>query len=89
LTAKIADSRGRVTLGPRFANQTVIVEEVGPTEVRIMIVAVVPEREMWLRRHPAARKSVLRGLAQARSGKISRARPSLDQNATLAERSGN
>ena len=86
MSTKIADNKGRVTLGQRFANQTVIVEEVDPTEVRITIAAVIPQREVWLRRNPTAKASVLRGLAQARSGKFSKSPPNLDQDAEMAER---
>jgi hypothetical protein len=86
VSTKIADSKGRVALGPRFANQTVLVEEVDPTEVRITIAAVVPQRELWLRQNRAAQDSVLRGLAQARSGKFSKTPPNLDQDAAIAER---
>ena len=85
MSTKIADSKGRVALGQRFANQTVIVEEVDATEVRVTIAAVVPQREMWLQQNPAAKDSVLRGLAQARSGKFSQTTPDLEQDATLAE----
>ena len=86
MSTKIADSKGRVTLGQRFANQTVIVEEVDPTEVRITIAAVMPQREVWLHRNPTAKNSVLRGLAQARSGKFSKSPPNLDQDAKMVER---
>jgi len=86
MSTKIADSKGRVTLGQRFANQTVIVEEVDPTEVRITIAAVMPQREVWLHRNPTAKNLVLRGLAQARSGKFSKSPPDLDQDAEMAER---
>jgi hypothetical protein len=86
MSTKLADSKGRVALGPRFANQTLIVEEIDPTEVRITIAAVMPQREMWLHRNPSVKDSVLRGLAQARSGKFSKVPPNLDQDAALAER---
>lgn len=86
VSTKIVDGKGRVTLGQRFANQTVIVEEVDPTEVRITIAAVVPQREMWLHRNLAAKDAVVRGLGQARSGKFSKTPPNLDDDAVLAER---
>jgi hypothetical protein len=69
MTTKTADSKGRVSLGSRFANQTVIVEDVDPTEVRVTLAQVVPQRELWLHRNPKAKASVLRGLAQAKAGK--------------------
>ena len=86
MSTKIADGKGRVTLGPRFANQTVILEEVDSTEVRITLAAVVPQREMWLHRNPAAKDAVLRGLTQARAGKLCDNPPNLDDDAALAER---
>jgi hypothetical protein len=88
MTTKLADGKGRVTLGQRFANQTLIVEEVDPTEVRITIAAVIPEREMWLQRNEAAKKSVQRGLAQTRSRKFAKAPPKLDADAKWVERLG-
>jgi hypothetical protein len=48
MSTKTTDSKGRLTLGERFANRTVIVEEIDETEVRITLARVVPEREMWL-----------------------------------------
>jgi hypothetical protein len=85
MTTKTADGKGRVTLGSRFANQTVIVEEVDPTEVRITLAQVIPQREAWLREHPKARASVLRGLAQAKAGKTAKSPPDLASDTLLAE----
>ena len=86
MSTKIADSKGRIALGRQFANQTVIVEQVDPTEVRITMAAVVPQREMWLHRSTTAKNSVSRGVVQARSGQFSKTPPDLDQDAALAER---
>ena len=69
MTTKTADSKGRITLGSRFANQTVIVEDVDPTEVRVILAQVIPQREVWLHKNPKAKAAVLRGLAQAKAGK--------------------
>jgi hypothetical protein len=77
-TIKTADSKGRVTLGSRFANQTVIVRKVDATEVVVTIAEVVPKREMWLQRNRKANASVARGLKQARAGRFSRNPPDLD-----------
>lgn len=66
MAIKTTDSKGRVALGARFANKTVIVEEIDATEVRITTAAVIPEREMWLYRNKEALASVERGLEQAR-----------------------
>ncbi|MCE5268710.1 MAG: hypothetical protein LLG00_12580 [Planctomycetaceae bacterium] len=86
MTTKLADAKGRVALGTRFANQTVIVEEVDPTEVRVTLAAVVPQREVWLHRNAKARESVHRGLAQARSGKLAKTPPNLDRDAAIVKR---
>ncbi len=85
MTTKTADSKGRVTLGSRFANQTVIVEEVDPTEVRVTLAQVVPQREIWLHKNPKAKASVLRGLAQAKAGKRAKSSPDLARDARLVE----
>ncbi len=66
MIAKVADSKGRVVLGERFANHTVLVEEVSDTEVRVSLARVIPEREAWLYQNKQALQSVREGLAQAR-----------------------
>jgi len=84
MTTKTADGKGRITLGSRFANQTVIVEDVDATEVRITLAQVIPQREVWLHKNPKAKASVLRGLEQAKAGKKVKS-PDLDADARLAE----
>ena len=63
MTTKTADSKGRISLGSRFANQTVIIEEVDPTEIRVTLAPVIPQREIWLHKNATAKASVSRGLA--------------------------
>jgi hypothetical protein len=46
MTTKTTDSKGRLTLGERFAKRTVIVEEIDETGVRVTLARVVPEREL-------------------------------------------
>jgi len=85
MTTKTTDSKGRVTLGERFANRTVLVEEIDPTEVRITIARVVPEREMWLHENRSASAAVQRGLADAKAGRLNSG-PDLAADAALADR---
>lgn len=85
MTTKSTDSKGRLTLGERFANRTVIVEEIDDTAVRITLARVVPEREMWLHENRAAATAVSRGLAEARTGKFSSAGPDPAADAALAD----
>ena len=88
MTTKTADGKGRISLGSRFANRTVIIEDVDATEVRITLAQVIPQRELWLHKNPKARASVLRGLEQAEAGKMAKSPPDLEADSRLAERLG-
>jgi hypothetical protein len=79
------DNKGRVNLGPRFANRTVIVEEIDETSLRIKMVHI-PEREQWLYDNDKALASVHRGLNQARAGKRSKG-PKLPSDEAKEDRS--
>jgi nucleoid-associated protein YgaU len=85
MTTKTTDSKGRLTLGERFANRTVIVEEIDDTEVRVTLARVVPEREMWLHDNGAASAAVRRGLAAAKAGHLT-VGPSLTADTGLADK---
>ncbi len=82
MPTKTTDSKGRVSLGSRFANQTVIIEEVTPTELRVTLAQVIPQREVWLHNNSRAKASVLRGLSQAKVGKMA-ASPDLEADSRL------
>lgn len=74
------DSKGRITLGKRFANRTVIVEEINETQVRVRLIA---KREAWLHDNAEAKKLVLKGIAQAKAGKFAKA-PDIDKARQIA-----
>lgn len=76
-TVVSADSRGRVTLGLKFANRRLVIQRVSDTELIIRQSRVIPEDEAWLYKNPAALKSVYTGLAQARSRNFATAPPRL------------
>ncbi|MSP98810.1 MAG: hypothetical protein EXR29_16645 [Betaproteobacteria bacterium] len=82
---KSADSKGRVTLGGHFANRAVIVEHRSEDEVIVRLARVIPEREVWLYKNPAALTSVRRGLDQARKGSVTNTPPDLKAAAKLAK----
>ena len=85
MATRTTDSKGRLTLGERFANRTVVVEETDETEVRISLARVVPEREMSLHDNRTASAAVRRGLTDAKKGRLSIATdPASD--AALADR---
>jgi hypothetical protein len=62
---KHVDSKGRLTLGEAFANQTVLVETHADGEVTVRRARVIAARESWLYENKAALNSVRRGLKQA------------------------
>ena len=84
-STKTTDDKGRVTLGKRFANRTVIIREIDETEVVVTVARVVPEREVWLFENQAAKGLVATGLAQAQARQFSDSPPDLDADAGLAD----
>ena len=82
---KNTDSKGRVTLGGRFANRAVIVEHRNDDEVVVRLARVIPERDVWLYKNPKALASVRRGLDQARKGDVTENPPDLKAAAKLAK----
>jgi len=84
MVTKVADSKGRVTLGRRFANKTVILREVDDTEVLVTLARVVPAREAWLFENPKALKLVARGLKEAKARHFVKG-PDLAEDQKLAD----
>ena len=85
MTTAQADSKGRVTLGRRFAGKTVIIQERDETSVTVTAATVIPEREAWLFRNPKALAAVRRGLAEAAEGRFAEG-PDLSADRRLAEK---
>lgn len=83
MTIATFDQRGRVTLGKQYANRTVIVED-RDGDIVLKPAAVIPERELWLHKNPAAMKMVQRGLEQARQNRFVDG-PDLDADAELVD----
>jgi hypothetical protein len=84
-TTRKVDSKGRLTLGERYAGRTVIVREIDETEIAVKLARIVPEREAWLYENPVALSMLRAGLAQSRAGQTAPA-PDLNADAGLAER---
>jgi len=72
MLTKTVDSKGRITLGEKFANQQVIIEQVDETEVRVTLARIIPAREAWLYNNPAAKASVSAGLKAAAARQFAR-----------------
>jgi hypothetical protein len=84
IRTKKADAKGRITLGERFANQTLIFEE-SDHEIVIRLARVVPAREAWLYENPEALRAVRNGLNQSRAGELTKG-PNLAKSSKLADK---
>jgi hypothetical protein len=85
MTIRTLDSKGRLVLGPQFANRLVIVDDSDETRIIITPAKAVPVHEAWLYNNDAAMKSVLLGIQQAQDERYAANPPDVD--ADLAERS--
>lgn len=66
MNTKTLDSKGRVTLGARFAGQTVIIDDSSPDCIIIKPVVMIPVGEAWLYKNQTALDRVRAGLDDAR-----------------------
>jgi hypothetical protein len=73
ITKKL-DSKGRLVLGPEFANSTVLVEKISDGEFIVKTAAVVPVKEAWLFKNKEALSLVETGIAQAKAGKLTKSK---------------
>ena len=73
MTTKTVDGRGRITLGPRYANRLVIVREHEDGALEIIPAEAVPAREAWLYKNAKALEAVRVGLEEARAGRFAKA----------------
>ena len=70
MTTRTVDSRGRLTLGPHYANRLVIVQEHEDGALEVIPAEAIPAREAWLHRNPKARAAVRAGIEEARAGRF-------------------
>lgn len=82
--AKKLDSKGRLVLGPEYANATVLVEQVADGEFRVQTAAVVPVKEAWLFKNQEALDLLQTGLRQAKTGNV--VKGSLQKNASWIDK---
>src|SRR5438552_12294069 len=83
MTTKLADGKGRIMLGSRFANKMFIIDDADPGRIVITPAVAVPAGEAWLYQNPQALDSVRKGLAQARARQFSKEPPNLENDASL------
>jgi hypothetical protein len=86
MITKILDKKGRLSLGPRFANQLVIVDDSDSTRIVITPAKVVPEHEAWLYHNEEALKSVLTGIQQAQNDRYATDPSDVDADAADDDR---
>jgi len=75
MMTKKLDKKGRLTLGNRYAEKTVLVDDSDPTCIKLTPVVHIPENEAWLYENEVALSQVRRGLEQARRGEFSELAP--------------
>ncbi|HUS44911.1 MAG TPA: hypothetical protein VM219_02635 [Phycisphaerae bacterium] len=73
MTTKTVDARGRLTLGPRYANRLVIVREHEDGALEVIPAEAVPAREVWLYKNAKALEAVRAGIEEARAGRFAEA----------------
>lgn len=64
---KRTDSKGRLTLGPAFANMIFIVNEIDSNEIILKKAVLIPQNEIWLHQNESVMDSLQRGLKQAKN----------------------
>ncbi len=64
---KTTDRKGRVSLGPSFANVPVHIEPTGEGEWMVRVVEAIPVKEMWLLKNKEALNLVTAGILQAQN----------------------
>jgi hypothetical protein len=85
MPTRTVDSKGRITLGRDFANQTVVIDESNPNQLVIRKMVLIPAEEAWLYKNHAAMKSLRKGLEQASKMQFSDSPPDVDTDADDAE----
>lgn len=78
MTTKTLDMKGRVTLGSKFAGQTVIIDDSDPTCITIKPVVMIPAGEAWLYKNQKSLGLLRQGLDDARCGNFAAENPDLD-----------
>jgi hypothetical protein len=70
LPIKKTDSKGRLTLGPEYADKQFFVNRKDDSVIQLIPAETVPAREAWLFKNGKALLSVMRGLEQAAAGDV-------------------
>jgi hypothetical protein len=65
ILTKVADSKGRITIGSEYAKKTFLIEKNGEDTITLKMAEVVPVKEAWLWKNKSAFDKVMEGLEDA------------------------
>jgi len=67
---KIADSKGRITIGSEYAKKAFLLEKREQDTIILRLAEVVPANEAWLWKNKVAFNKVMEGIEDAHIGKM-------------------
>jgi len=67
---KVADSKGRITIGPEYAKKIFLLEKREQDTIILRLAEVVPANEAWLWKNKVAFNKVMEGIGDARIDKL-------------------
>jgi hypothetical protein len=70
ILTKVADSKGRITIGSEYAKKTFLVEKNGEDTITLKVAEVVPVKEAWLWKNNSAFAKVMEGVEDAQKGRF-------------------
>jgi len=70
ILTKVADSKGRITIGSEYAKKTFLVEKNNEDTITLKVAEVVPIKEAWLWKNNSAFNKVMEGLEDAQKGRF-------------------
>jgi hypothetical protein len=70
ISTKVADSKGRITIGSEYAQKTFLVEKDGGETIILKMAEVVPIKEAWLWKNKSAFNKVMEGVEDAQKGRF-------------------
>ena len=73
ISSKVADSKGRITIGSEYAQKTFLIEKNGGDTIILKMAEVVPIKEAWLWKNKLAFDKVMEGVEDAQKGRFKKA----------------
>jgi hypothetical protein len=70
ILTKVADSKGRITIGSEYAKKTFLIEKNGKDTITLKMAEVVLIKEAWLWKNKTAFDKVMEGVEDAQKGRL-------------------